>query len=197
MAEGAQAVADGAVFVASNADTTIPSRSGPPRPGNGALLQVISSATGVKPIVAGKPERPLHRETILRTGAERPLIVGDRLDTDILGANRAGMPSALVLTGIDRPKHVLAAASDLQPTYLLSDLRELHEPYPEARVSDGVVTVRGASVRIDGPDVRILSEGDRPIDLLRAGAKAIWDTGRAIYGFRVPEQLYADPFHRP
>ena len=62
---------------------------------------------------------------------------------------------------------------------------------------DGVVSVRGASVRIDGPDVRILSEGDRPVDLLRAGAKAIWDTGRAIYGFRVPERLYADPFHRP
>jgi len=51
--------------------------------------------------------------------------------------------------------------------------------------------------RIEGPDVRILAEGDDPIDLLRAGAKAIWDTGRAIYGFRVPERLYADPFHRP
>ena len=107
------------------------------------------------------------------------------------------MPSVLVLTGIDRPKHVLAAPADSQPTFILGDLRELHEPYPEATVRDGVVSVRGASVRIDGPDVRILSEGDRPIDLLRAGATAIWDTGRAIYGFRVPERLYADPFHRP
>jgi hypothetical protein len=52
-------------------------------------------------------------------------------------------------------------------------------------------------VRIEGPDVRIRSDGDQPVDLLRAGAKAIWDTGRAIYGFRVPEKLYADPFHRP
>ena len=63
---------------------------------------------------------------------------------------------------------------------------------------DGVVTVRGAqrarsTVRTCGSS----SEGDDPVDLLRAGAKAIWDTGRAIYGFRVPEQLYADPFHRP
>jgi hypothetical protein len=59
------------------------------------------------------------------------------------------------------------------------------------------VTVRDARVRIEGPEVRILAEGGNPIDLLRAGAKAIWDTGRAIYGFRVPERLYADPFHRP
>jgi glycerol 3-phosphatase-2 len=64
-------------------------------------------------------------------------------------------------------------------------------------VRDGVVTVRAAKVRIEGPDVRILADGDDPVDLLRAGAKAIWDTGRAIYGFRVPERLYADPFHRP
>ena len=54
-----------------------------------------------------------------------------------------------------------------------------------------------AKVAIDGPDVRILAAGDRQIDLLRAGAAAIWGTGRAIFGFRVPEQLYADPFHRP
>jgi hypothetical protein len=63
--------------------------------------------------------------------------------------------------------------------------------------ANGRATVRGASVVIDGPDVRIVSPGERPIDLLRAGAAAIWSTGRAIFGFRVPEELYADPFHRP
>jgi glycerol 3-phosphatase-2 len=186
----------GIPWIATNTDWTIPQSRGV-APGNGTLVSAVHTAVGRLATVAGKPEKPIFDEAVARFGATNPLFLGDRLDTDILGANRAGMPSALVLTGIDRPKHVLAAASDLQPTYLLSDLRELHEPYPEARVSDGVVTVRGASVRIDGPDVRILSEGDRPIDLLRAGAKAIWDTGRAIYGFRVPEQLYADPFHRP
>ena len=56
---------------------------------------------------------------------------------------------------------------------------------------------RGARVAINGPDIRILSAGDQPIDLVRAGAAAIWSTGRAIFGFRVPEALYADPFHRP
>ncbi|MFH8252916.1 HAD-IIA family hydrolase [Microbacterium sp. B2969] len=186
----------GIPWIATNTDWTIPQARGI-APGNGTLVSAVHTAVGRLATVAGKPETPIFDEAVARFGAESPLFLGDRLDTDIVGANRAGVPSALVLTGIDRPKHVLAAASDSQPTFLLSDLRELHEPYPEARVRDGAVTVRGATVRIEGADIRILSEGDRPIDLLRAGAKAIWDSGRAIYGFRVPERLYADPFHRP
>lgn len=186
----------GIPWIATNTDWTIPQSRGV-APGNGTLVSAVHTAVGRLATVAGKPETPIFEEAVARFGATHPLFLGDRLDTDIIGANRAGIESALVLTGIDRPKHVLAAAKDAQPTYLLSDLRELHEPYPQARVRDGVVTVRGASVQVDGADVRILSEGDRPIDLLRAGAKAIWDTGRAIYGFRVPERLYADPFHRP
>ena len=186
----------GIPWIATNTDWTIPQSRGI-APGNGTLVSAVHTAVGRLATVAGKPESPIFVEAVARFGARHPLFLGDRLDTDILGANRAGVPSVLVLTGIDRPKHVLAAPADSQPTYILGDLRELHEPYPEATVRDGVVSVRGASVRIDGPDVRILSEGDRPVDLLRAGAKAIWDTGRAIYGFRVPERLYADPFHRP
>ena len=186
----------GIPWIATNTDWTIPQSRGI-APGNGTLVSAVHTAVGRLATVAGKPESPIFVEAVARFGARHPLFLGDRLDTDILGANRAGVPSVLVLTGIDRPKHVLAAPADSQPTYILGDLRELHEPYPEATVRDGVVSVRGASVRIDGPDVRILAEGDRPVDLLRAGAKAIWDTGRAIYGFRVPERLYADPFHRP
>ena len=186
----------GIPWIATNTDWTIPQSRGI-APGNGTLVSAVHTAVGRLATVAGKPESPIFVEAVARFGAQQPLFLGDRRDTDILGANRAGVPAVLVLTGIDRPKHVLAAPVDSQPTYILGDLRELHEPYPEATVRDGVVSVRGASVRIDGPDVRILSEGDRPVDLLRAGAKAIWDTGRAIYGFRVPERLYADPFHRP
>ena len=201
LAEAAYALAlpeeeGGIPWIATNTDWTIPQARGI-APGNGTLVSAVHTAVGRLATVAGKPEVPIFEEAVARFGAQHPLFLGDRLDTDILGANRAGIPSALVLTGIDRPKHVLAAPTGSQPTYILGDLRELHEPYPEAQVRDGVVTVRGAKVRIEGPDVRILAEGDRPVDLLRAGATAIWDTGRAIYGFRVPERLYADPFHRP
>jgi HAD superfamily hydrolase (TIGR01450 family) len=186
----------GIPWIATNTDWTIPQARGV-APGNGTLVSAVHTAVGRLATVAGKPEVPIFREAVARFGAQHPLFLGDRLDTDILGANRAGIASALVLTGIDRPKHVLAAPEGSQPTFILGDLRELHEPYPATTVRDGVVSVRGASVRIDGPDVRILSEGDRAIDLLRAGAHAIWATGRAIFGFRVPERLYADPFHRP
>lgn len=186
----------GIPWIATNTDWTLPQARGV-APGNGTLVSAVHTAIGRLATVAGKPEVPIFDEAVARFGARHPLFLGDRLDTDILGANRAGIESALVLTGIDRPKHVLAAPEGSRPAYILGDLRELHEPYPQVHVRDGVATARGARVAIDGPDVRIESEGDRPIDLVRAGAAAIWSTGRAIFGFRVPERLYADPFHRP
>ncbi|MFF2485655.1 HAD-IIA family hydrolase [Microbacterium sp. NPDC058062] len=187
---------DGGIpWVATNTDWTIPQSRGI-APGNGTLVSAVHTAVGRLATVAGKPEVPIFEEAVARFEAQHPLFLGDRLDTDILGANRAGIPSALVLTGVDRPKHVLAAPENSRPTYILGDLRELHEPYPEVQVKDGVATVRDARVAIDGADIRILSEG-APVDLVRAGAAAIWSTGRAIFGFRVPERLYADPFHRP
>lgn len=201
LAEAAYALAtpeeDGGIpWIATNTDWTIPQSRGI-APGNGTLVSAVHTAVGRLAVVAGKPERPIFDEAVARFGASAPLFIGDRLDTDIAGAQTVGIPSVLVLTGVDRPKHVLAAPPTSRPTFILGDLRELHEPYPETTVRGDTTSVGGASVRIDGPDIHIVSAGDRPIDLVRAGAAAIWATGRAIYGFRVPEELYADPFHRP
>ncbi|MFT4219505.1 MAG: HAD-IIA family hydrolase [Microbacterium sp.] len=186
----------GIPWIATNTDWTIPRDRGV-APGNGTLVSAVHTAVGRLATVAGKPETPIFEEAVARFGARHPLFLGDRLDTDILGANRAGIPSAQILTGIDRPKHVLAAPPDSRPTFILSDLSELHEPYPEAVVKNGAVSVGASTVRVDGADVRIVAEGNRQIDLLRAGARAIWDSGAAIFVLRVPELLYADPFHRP
>lgn len=201
LAEAAYALATpedegGIPWIATNTDWTIPQARGI-APGNGTLVSAVHTAVGRLAIVAGKPERPIFDEAVDRFAARHPLFIGDRLDTDIAGAQSAGIASVLVLTGIDRPKHVLAAPTTSRPTFIVGDLRELHEPYPATLVSGDVTRVGEAAVRIDGPDVHIVSAGDRPIDLVRAGAAAIWATGRAIYGFRVPEALYADPFHRP
>ncbi|MDQ1129027.1 glycerol 3-phosphatase-2 [Microbacterium sp. SORGH_AS 888] len=185
----------GVPWIATNTDWTIPQARGI-APGNGTLVSAVHTAVGRLATVAGKPETPIFREAVARFDAQHPLFIGDRLDTDIAGAQAAGMESALVLTGIDRPKHVLAAPPTSRPTYILSDLRELFEPYPAVKVKGDVTTVGSAAVRIDGADVVILSAGERPVDLVRAGAAAIWATGRQIFGFRVPEALYADPFHR-
>jgi HAD superfamily hydrolase (TIGR01450 family) len=190
-------VEDGGIpWVATNTDWTIPQARGI-APGNGTLVSAVHTAVGRLATVAGKPEVPIFREAEARFAASAPLFIGDRLDTDIKGAVAAGMRSAHVLTGIDRPKHLLAAPPDSRPDFILGDLRELFEPYPATVVKGSRTTVGKATVEIDGADLRIVSEGDRPVDLVRAGAAAVWDSGRAIFGFRVPDRLYADPFWRP
>jgi len=192
----ARAGQDELPWVATNTDWTIPRERGV-APGNGTLVSAVHTAIGRLATVAGKPEVPIFEEALSRFGAQKPLFIGDRLDTDILGAVRAGIDSALVLTGIDRPKHVLAAPEGSRPTFILRDLRDLHEPYPTVSVRDGIHSVNGASVRVSGADVEILTEGDEQIDLLRAGASAIWASGTPVFVLRVPERLYDDPFHRP
>jgi glycerol-1-phosphatase len=174
MAEGCLAVAEGALFVASNGDTTIPGRGGKIRPGNGALSQVIRTATGVDPIVTGKPELPLHRETILRTGAKRPLIVGDRLDTDIEGANNGGADSLLVLTGVTSPRTLLAAEPHLRPTYVAADLTGLLAPHVPVR-HDGTTYACGGWT-VSARELKVAGCGD-PVDGLRALCAAVWDSG--------------------
>ena len=184
-------------WVATNTDWTIPQARGI-APGNGTLVSAVHTAIGRLPIVAGKPERAIFDAAVARFGASSPLFIGDRLDTDILGANRAGMPSALVMTGIDRAKQVLAVAEESRPKYLLGDLRELFEPYQEAetrterRSGDSLVTVGDAVVRIHQNKVGIDRAGGRSIDLLRAGAAAIWGTGVPIYALEVDPGLYSE-----
>lgn len=89
LTEAVAAVDAGLPWVASNLDATVPTSRGR-APGNGLLVDVVAGATGGRPRVAGKPERALFDETVLRVGGERPLVVGDRIDTDIEGAVRCG-----------------------------------------------------------------------------------------------------------
>ena len=116
LADAGYAVAGGAAFVATNTDLTIPTRSGI-GPGNGAMVAAVTAATGVTPEVAGKPFSPLLSQTIERTAAQQPLVVGDRLDTDIEAAVRLDLPSLLVLTGVTDVAALLARRrSDGRPT---------------------------------------------------------------------------------
>jgi len=179
-------------WIATNTDWTIPQARGT-APGNGTLVSAVHTAIGRLPIVAGKPEVAIYREAMTRFGTEAALMIGDRLDTDILGANRAGIPSVLVLTGIDQAKQVLGAVPQERPTFIVEDLRQLHEPYPETVVTEapGVTrtTVGGATVRREGATLTV--ESGSGIDLLRAGAAAIWNSGAAIYALDVPAELYS------
>ncbi len=172
LAEGGLAVAAGALFVASNGDTTLPGPRGR-QPGNGALTQVITTATGVRPVVAGKPEPPLHRESVLRTGAKHPLIVGDRLDTDIEAASRVDTDSMLVLTGVTSPAEAILAPPSQRATYLAEDLTGLLEPHPEVTSQDGSCSCGGWTARLAGDQLELTGSGQR-IDGLRAACAAAW-----------------------
>ena len=124
LAEIAYAVERGVPWYAANTDMTMPTDRGI-APGNGALVTAVAKACGGWPKIAGKPEIALHRETMLRTKAQHPLVVGDRLDTDIEGANRAGVDSLLVLTGVTRRAEAEAAEGVHKATYIADDLRAL------------------------------------------------------------------------
>ena len=174
LAEGGLAVAAGALFVATNGDLTLPSRRGR-QPGNGSLVQVIATATGVQPLVAGKPEPPLHRESVLRTGAKHPLVVGDRLDTDIEGARRVGADSMLVLTGVTDPADAVLASPSQRPTYLAEDLAGLAEPHPDVTSLDGAFSCEGWTARWAQEHLELTGDGER-IDGLRALCAAAWAT---------------------
>ncbi len=173
LAEATLAVRAGALWVAANTDTTMPSARGL-LPGNGALVAAVRAATGVEPDVAGKPHLPLHREAVARTRAQRPLVVGDRLDTDIEGAVAAGVPSLLVLTGVAGPADVLGAPPHARPTYLAADLDGLLHPHPEVVLDGSETRCAGWTARVAEGRLTVVGDGD-PLDALRAGAVAAWN----------------------
>ncbi|MFF7637419.1 HAD-IIA family hydrolase [Kitasatospora sp. NPDC008050] len=180
LAEAAYAVAAGLPWVASNTDMSIPTARGV-APGNGTLVAAVRAATGAEPEVAGKPLPPMHRETVLRTGAKRPLVVGDRLDTDIEGAYNGGVDSLLVFTGVGTPAQLIAAPPQHRPTYLAADLRGLLEPHPAVTATaDGGFECRGRSARVVDGELRLggagAGQGDQAdrYDGLRALCAAAW-----------------------
>jgi HAD superfamily hydrolase (TIGR01450 family) len=187
LAEGAYALARGVPWVASNTDLTIPTPAGR-APGNGTLVEVLRLATGRSPVVAGKPETTMHREAVLRTGATRPLVVGDRLDTDIEGATRAGVDSLLVLTGVTDAAGLVLAPPHLRPTFVAADLGGLLQPHPPTRWDDGWCCGQAVAV-VHGGLLRVTAHGGDPLDVVRASCAAVWNTPGAVEADGVGEAL--------
>ncbi|MBV9594346.1 MAG: HAD-IIA family hydrolase, partial [Actinobacteria bacterium] len=136
LAEGVVAIRRGAQFVATNLDPTVPSPRGP-LPGNGSFVTVVQTASGVVPKATGKPDPTMHQETLERTAAKRPIVVGDRLDTDIEGANAVGCDSLLVFSGVSQPSDLLSAEPRYRPTYLAADVSGLLVAHPPIAIDDG------------------------------------------------------------
>lgn len=167
LAEAALAVRRGAVFVACNRDPTLPTERGP-MAGMGALAAFVTTASGQEPLVAGKPEPALHRESVRRSRSRRPLVVGDRLETDIEGARRAGTPSLLVLTGVTDLPALAVAPEGRRPDLLSADLRGLLDPHNAAAQG------HCGDARTEVVDGRVRVRAGSGFDVVRAGVTAAW-----------------------
>ena len=172
LAEAALAIRAGALWVAANVDPTLPTERGL-LPGNGSLVAALRAATDAEPQVAGKPAPTLLNDAVARGDFRNPLVIGDRLDTDIEGANAAGLPSLMVLTGVSTALDAIYARSAQRPSYIARDLRSLHENGELLAVGpqEGwqvVVAAEAATVTATGDQ-----QGDE-VSIVRAVASAVW-----------------------
>jgi 4-nitrophenyl phosphatase len=123
----------GAKFIGTNADTTLPTEHGITH-GNGAILAALQVATGVAPTIIGKPEPIMYQQAIALLGIDpsETVAIGDRLETDILGAVRTGIRSLMVLTGVSTEEDL--NTSDYQPTWVMSDIRAVTQALQRAAI---------------------------------------------------------------
>lgn len=133
LAEAALAIGAGTPWVATNPDVTLPSERGLV-PGNGSMVAALRAATGCTPRIAGKPYPPIFQTALSRGDFHRPLVIGDRLDTDIAGAKSAGLPSLLVLSGVTTVDDVIAAPPAHRPTFVAPDLSGINADSDSLRV---------------------------------------------------------------
>ncbi|MEI6511992.1 MAG: HAD-IIA family hydrolase [bacterium] len=126
-----QAILNGAQFFATNRDPTYPIEGGLVEPGGGAIVAAIEVASGKIPPTIGKPEPFLYEVVLNQPGVEKSntLAVGDRLDTDILGGKRAGLETALVLTGVTSRTEAANAPLEMKPDYIINTLKELTDNF--------------------------------------------------------------------
>lgn len=194
LAEACRAVRAGAIWVATNTDRTLPSPHGP-LPGNGALVAALRTALDRDPdLVVGKPAPALFAAAARRLGAARPLVVGDRLDTDIEGAVRAGMDSLLVLTGVSTAADLIAAPPERRPTYVAGDLTGLFDVAGVVRVPDEADPgSHGWRVTGDAAGPRLIGTGS-PIDALRVLCAIAW-SGRPVDGITPGSESAARALH--
>ncbi|MFD3595693.1 HAD-IIA family hydrolase [Nocardia sp. NPDC058640] len=159
LAEAAYALRTGALWIAANADRTLPNERGL-APGNGSMIAALSTASDREPLVAGKPYAPLMEDAIERAGTRNALVVGDRLDTDIEGANGMSLDSLLVLTGVSTLDEVITAPAAQVPTYIAATLDALNhpplaEPAAPADIAELLRANPGRAIRVRAADSEI------------------------------------------
>jgi glycerol 3-phosphatase-2 len=172
LAEATLAIRAGAVWVAANVDATLPTERGL-LPGNGSMVAALKAATDADPQVAGKPAPTLMLDALARGDFRTPLVVGDRLNTDIAGANAAELPSLMVLTGVNSARDAVFAVPEQRATFIGHDLRSLHQDAQELKVGPQAAW----QIDTDGSTLTVSTtksdDGDG-LSIVRAVAHAVW-----------------------
>ena len=208
LSEGCYAITAGALHVATNTDATLPTERGFAL-GNGSLVRAVANATGKDFLAAGKPHAGIYQRALRRSGGQRPLAVGDRLNTDLTGARASGIPGLHVLTGVSSARDVVLAVPAERPAFVHTDLRGLLEPHPQpVRDSDGTWRCGTASARV--AQGRIEVDGSRlpdssttlGLDAYRALVSAAWEHQDTAQGagpdvLDVPEITVTDEVAQP
>jgi HAD superfamily hydrolase (TIGR01457 family) len=189
LAEASYSIANGAKWVATNQDWTIPREKGI-APGNGTLVSAVHTAVGQLPIFAGKPEPAIYKTAVEHFGAKQALFVGDRIDTDIRGANRAGIDSVLVMTGISTRKEVLGVKKEDRPTFIIGTMAELLRHYDLPKKTKRGFACKDAEVELLGNKVVVTHGDPRGMAALRAACAVIYNSETPIYGLDVEPALY-------
>lgn len=190
LAEAAFAIQNGAIWIATNQDWTVPLEKGL-APGNGTLVSAVHTAVGSLPEFAGKPARAIFDTARADLGMAKPLFIGDRIDTDILGAKNAGIESALVFTGVSSYKETIGTKPESRPDYLISSLQDLLVEYPHPVKTKKGFKAGKASVELLGNKVVIIDYGSA-IEILRAGCSVVWNSEVPIYGLEVSPEIYKE-----
>ncbi|MDP9799928.1 HAD superfamily hydrolase (TIGR01450 family) [Arcanobacterium wilhelmae] len=181
LSEIALAIRKGALYVATNLDATMPRERGETI-GNGSLVAAVVNATGVEPLSAGKPAPDMYKLAVERTGLSSPIAIGDRLDTDMVGANAAGIISVHVLTGVSQVRDVLLASAQARPRVLARDLRDLGIAYAPVdkdgdvwRCETAKACVKDGQLLVDDAPIA----GSLTLNQYRAAASAAWEASDA------------------
>ena len=180
LSEAALAIQAGALYFASNLDTTLPMERGL-HVGNGSMVAAVVSATGVTPESAGKPGPAMFDQAQSQLNSKRPLVVGDRLNTDIAGGVAAGMDTFQVLTGVSGHYALLTAIPEQRPTFVADSLEGFTADAQELRPG----AQGGFTAHVEGEEV-ILDGGEAsatPTQALRTALEAAWaveDGGLAV-----------------
>lgn len=189
LAEASYAIQNGAKWVATNQDWTIPREEGL-APGNGTLVSAVHTAVGQLPVVAGKPEKAIFETALAHFETASAIYVGDRLDTDVLGANRSGIGSALVMTGVTTRKELLAAKADSRPTYILGTLKELLDSYQAPVKTKRGYKLGNVEVELLGQKVVVSFGEPSSLEALKCACLTIWESGQPIHTLDVEQALY-------